>query len=140
MKTLFRTCVIICIGLLIFTLAVSYIQATGAFPISGSAGKDITDTSSALGDTTDLATPNMNYLWGIVIGGIAAGIVAGWITHSVVPTGVFIFSGVFWAGFINTHSILSIGGYVPGDLMTIGTICTVFVFIGACVGMLTGSG
>jgi len=127
-------------GLLIFTLVLSYVQSTGAFPVSGTGGQEISSTGEVLEQTTALETGNMNYLWGIVIGGIAAGLVAGWITHSIIPTGVFIFGGVFWASFINTHSILSYGGWIPGDFLMIFTVGAVFIFIAACVGMLTGSG
>jgi len=108
--------------------------------MAGSGGQAVDDTGTVLSDVTDLESPNMNYLWAIVIGGIAAGLVAGWITHSIVPAGVFVFAGVFWASFINTHSILSYGNFIPTEFLTIITIVLVFVFIAAAVGMLTGSG
>ncbi|NIQ88323.1 MAG: hypothetical protein GWN93_04300 [Deltaproteobacteria bacterium] len=140
MNTLFRICIVICLGLLIFSLAVSYLEGTGAFEVSGGAGKDIGSTSTVLGDATDIDETNMNYIWGVVITSTIVGAIGSYFMHSVVPIGISIFSSVFWASFINTHGILSVGGYIPGDLMTIFTIVTVFVFIGACVGMLTGSG
>jgi len=138
--TFFRASVIIAITLLVFTLSANYILGTGAFPISGDAGKDIDDTGALLGETSTLSTPNMDYLWGIIIGGIAAGIIAGALTHSVVPVGIFVYSSVFWASFIRTHSLLSWGGFIPGNFLSIFTIVIVFVFIAAVIGMLTGSG
>jgi len=126
--------------LLIFTFAVNYLSSTGAFPITGSSGQQITDTGTVLEETTDLATPDMGYLWIIVTTGILAGLAISYLTRSIVPGGLFIFGTVFWASFINTHGILTIGGYVPGEIMTMFTIATVFIFIGACIGMLTGSG
>lgn len=140
MSTFYRMCVYICIGLLVFTLILNYVQSTDAFPIGGQAGQSITGTETALEEATDLAEPNMNYLWGIVIGGIAAGLVVGAITHSIVPAGLFVFSGVFWASYINTHMVLSYGGYIPGDFLMIFLVVIVFIFIAACVGILTGSG
>jgi len=126
---------------MVFTLLLNFISITGAFDyIESSSGKDINNTGTVLSELSDLSDPNMDYLWGLMIGGIAAGLVVGALTHSVVPTGIFIFSSIFWASFIRVHGILSIGGYVPGELLTIFTICTVFIFIAAVIGMLTGSG
>lgn len=142
MNTLYRICIVICLGLLVFTLAVSYLEGTGAFGVSGSSGKALGSTGDIISDVSSLddSDANMNYLWLLVFGGAAAGLITGWLTQSVVPLGIGVFGSVFWASFINTHGILSYGGYVPSELLSIFTIITVFVFIGACIGMLTGSG
>ena len=140
LNTFYRTCIYLCIGLLVFTLVLNYVQSTGAFPMVGTGGQDISGTEEVLGEVTDLEEPNMDYLWGIVIGGIAAGLVVGAITHSIVPAGLFIFGSVFWASYIKTHVILSYGGYIPEGFLMIFSIVTVFIFIAACAGVLTGSG
>ena len=139
MNIFFRICVVACIGLIMFSLLLAYFASTGSYGIISGGGKQIGETGEVLEETTALETGNMNYLWGIVIGGIAAGLVVGYITHSIVPTGVFIFGSVFWASFINTHTILGYGGYVPIDFLNIFTVGMVFIFIAACIGMLTGS-
>jgi len=124
----------------VFTLLFSVVHATGAFDITPEQGVQIDDTESALGDTTSLETPNMNYLITLVLAGAGVGLVIGWITHSIVPVGISIFSTVFWAAYINAHGILSIGNFIPSELLLIFTVCTVFIFIAAIVGMITGSG
>ena len=140
MNAFFRACVVICIGLIFFNLLLAYFGSTGEFGLMGGGGKQIDDTGTVLSQTTALDTGNMNYLWGLVLGGLAFGGAIGAITHSIVPVGISIFGTVFWAGFINTHGILSYGGYVPVEFMAVFYIGAVFVFIAACVGMLTGSG
>ena len=140
MNTFFRICIYYCLALLVFTLLFGLINVTGAFDINAGEGLQVTDSDSALGELSTLETPNMNYLIGLVITGVAAGIVVGWITQSIVPIGISIFGSVFWASYINTYSILSMGDFIPGELLLIITVCTVLIFIAAIVGMLTGSG
>ena len=140
MNTFFRICIYYCIGLLVFTLLFNLVNATGAFDINVNEGLQVSDSDSALGELTTLETPNMNFLIGLIATGVAAGIVVGWVTQSIVPVGISIFGSVFWASFINTHSILSTGGYIPGELLLIITVCTALIFVAAIVGMLTGSG
>jgi len=148
MNTFFRMCVVICLGLLVFTLALSYVDSTGAFPTGGSdLGQEIGDTGTSLEHTTDLEEPNMNWLWASIIVGVGAGIALaagsryiGANVNATVLAGLSVFSTVFWASFIKTHSILSIGNFIPGAMLTIFSILTGFVFIAAIIGMLTGSG
>jgi len=140
MNTFFKICIFYCLALLVFTLLFGLVNATGAFDISPEPGLQISSTEGALGEITTLETPTMDYLWGLVAFGGISGMIIGWITHSIVPVGVSIFGSVFWASYINTHSILSLGNFIPGELLMIITICTIFIFIAAIIGMLTGSG
>ena len=139
MNTFFRICIYYCLALLVFTLLFGLVNATGAFTIVDE-GLGISDTEGALGDLTTLGTPNMNYIIVLIAGGLAAGLVAGVLTQSIVPVGISIFGSVFWASYINTYSILSVGSYIPGELLLIITVCTILIFVAAIVGMLTGSG
>jgi len=125
---------------MVFTLLFGLVNATGAFGITSGPGSSIGDTDEVLGDISTLETPNMNYLIGLVVAGTAIGIGVGYITSSLVPVGISIFGSVFWASFINMHTVLSIGGYIPGEILTIITIGTVLVFVAAIIGMITGSG
>lgn len=145
-ETLYHTCLVICLGLLMFTLAISYLHSTGEFETPGTKGQEIGDTSEALSHTTDLEEPNMNWLWGAVAIGLAAGVLAGAGSHLIgasvnatVVAGVSIFASIFWASFIKTHEVLSTNFLDPA-IMTVFTILACFVFIGAAVGMLTGVG
>ena len=138
-RTLFHICIVICLGLIVFNLGLGYLQSTNAFGSVSSIGDDTT-TDEALAEYANLEESSMDYIWEIIFGAALAGLFVGWLTHSVVPIGLFVFSGVFWASFINTHHVLSIGGFIPGEILGIVTILSMFVFIGACVGMFTGSG
>ena len=83
----------------------------------------------------------MNYIWGGVVGlGLLASIGLAYLTHSVMPLGVYVFATVFWTMWIRTNMVLNTGGFVPGELLVILTGCVIFVFIAAVVGMFTGSG
>ena len=142
MNTFYRMCIVICIGLIFFNLLLVYFADNGYYGLAGSGGKQIGDASTVLGDVTDLSgsEANMNYLWGLVLGGVIIGGAIGAITHSIVPVGISVFGTVFWASFIRTHGILSYGGYIPAEFLAIFYIGAIFIFVAAIVGMLTGSG
>jgi len=140
MSTFFKLCIFYCIGLLIFSLLFGLVSATGAFDLSSQPGVQISSTEDSLGELSSLQTPSVGFLFGLVAFGSAAGIFLGWVTKSIVPVGISIFGSVFWASFINTHSILSTGGFIPVELLLIFTVCTMLIFIAAVIGMLTGSG
>ena len=140
MSTFFKLCIFYCMGLLIFSLLFGLVAATGAFDLSSQPGVQISNTQESLGELSTLSTPSMGFLFGLVAFGSSAGVFLGWVTKSIVPVGISIFGSVFWASFINTHSILSTGGFIPGELLIILTVCTVLIFIAAVIGMLTGSG
>jgi len=140
MSTFFRISIFYCLGLLIFTLIFGFIISTGAFDMSSEPGVQISSTENALGELSTLETPNMGYLLGLVAFGGAAGLFVSWISKSIVPVGISLFGSVFWASFINTHSILSTGGFIPAEILLILTVSTVLIFVAAVIGMLTGSG
>jgi hypothetical protein len=121
------------------------VHATGAFPTTEPGGLQITDTNSALSVLTGLDDPTMNGIWGIATGiGAIAAIGLAWITHSIIPVGIYLFSLVFWTAYLNAWSVISYGGFLdssPGpEFLLIATIGILFIFIAAIVGMLTGSG
>lgn len=140
MNTFFRICVYYCLGLMVFTLLFNLVALTGAFDTNVDSGTSIGDTDEALGNLSNLATPNMAYIFTIVATGVGVGIAVGYITSSIVPVGIGIFGSVFWSSYVTMHGILAIGGYIPGEILTIVTIGTVLVFVGAIIGMITGSG
>jgi len=144
MNTFFRICVYYCLGLMVFSLLFGLINATGAFGISLDPGGSISDSGGVLGEVSTLETPSMGFLLGLVAFGGAAGLFVSWISKSIVPVGISIFGSVFWASFINLHSVLSIGGgsgpFIPAEILLIITVCTILIFIAAIIGMLTGSG
>lgn len=141
MNTFFRIAVYLCFALIIFNVVISFVSGLNVFPIEGEAGQDIDETQDALSALTGLADPDMNSLWLLITGAsiIVAGAVS-WLTRSIVPIGIVIFSDVFWTSWIKANSVINTGGYLPGEFILIFTICMVFLFIAAVVGMLTGSG
>jgi len=139
MNSFFRICIYYCIGLLVFTLLFNLIATTEAFDMDSAPGIQVQTTEEALGEFTTLATPNMGYIFGLVAFGAATGLFLSYITRSIIPLGISIFGTVFWASFIHSHSIMSMGGFVPVELLTILTVATVLVFVAAIIGMITGS-
>ena len=139
--TFFRVCIYLCFGLLVFTLLISFIESTGAFPYEEAVGVQGITEENAIQTLTGLDTPSMQGIWLAVttLAGVGA-ILAAWMTHSVTPVGLWLFGEVFWTAWIRTNIVLNAGGYIPAEFLIIFTVGVVFLFIAAIVGMLTGSG
>jgi len=141
LNTFFRMSVYICFILLLISLCFNVVNTFDAFGVTDvPSGIDLGDTEVVLSHTTSLATPNMNYIIGLVGLGVAFGVGVGYLTSSIVPVGIGIFGSVFWASFYNTYTVLQVGSYVPQEILTMFTICTVLIFAAAIIGMTTGSG
>ena len=145
MKTFFETCIYICICLIVFTLAVNFIHTTLAFPATGNIGQQTSDTSTALSAFTGLDNTYMNSIWGIATGvGAIAAIGLAWITHSISPVGIYLYSLVFWTSYIRAWAIISYGHFFEATegiaFILIFTVAIMFIFIASIIGMLTGSG
>ena len=140
MNTFFRTCIFLCIAIIIFTLGLNVVNGLDVFPTeieSGVAGShsDVSNSFSAFSDE------GSDYVWGLVIGGgVLAGGIVSVLTRSIIPVGVSIYSTVFWASYLRALGVLNIGGYIPGDFLLLFTVGVVFLFMASLVGMLTGSG
>jgi len=140
MNTFFRICFFMCLALITFNMLFLFVESTGAFPYSDDKAIDI-DDSNALSILTGLDDPSMNAIWAIATtGGAIGAITIAWITHSIAPIGIYLFSEIFWTSYIHTHNIVNVGGYVPESLIAVFTVGILFVFIAAIIGMLTGSG
>lgn len=141
MNTFFRLSIYFSFGMIIFTLAVSFIFSLGAFPLNENpAGIQDIDDANALTVLTGLSG-GMEDLWLMVTMGtgvIAIGLAI--LTRSMTPIGLHIFSLVFWTAYTKTNSILNMGGYLPAEFLVIFTVGMVFLFIAAIIGMLVGSG
>lgn len=145
MKTLFQTCVIICITMIVFTLAINFVSGLGVFETYESGFDSSGDTDTIFNSTTNLESDDggsgMDALWAAVLGGAGLGaIVLAWVTRSPVIIGVYIFSAIFWASYINALSVININNWIPAGFLLIGTVAMVFIFGGAVAGMLSGSG
>jgi len=140
MNSFSRTAIFLCMGLIVFTLSINFLNLLGVFPVSVSSGMNSED--STVSYFASFSTTSMDYLWGLVLSAsmLVGGLVS-YFTHSVAPLGISIFSSVFWTSYLRALSILDVGGYISGNLpgfMLIFTVAIVFVFIAAVIGMLTG--
>ena len=139
--TFYQSAIYLCITIIIFTLAVNFVNSLDAFPIEEKQGVEGVTQENALSKLTGLKDPDMNNLWLLATGiGLAVAGVAAWITKSIVPVGIVLFSDVFWTSWLRMNIVLNIGGYIPGELLLLFTVGVLFVFIAAVIGMLTGSG
>ena len=140
MNTFFRIAVFLAFGMLIFTLAVNFIEGLGVFPIAGSIGQQNITEANAISKLTGLSG-NMDDIFVIATSvGAILGIGLSILTRSIVPVGIYLFGAVFWTSYIRTFSIFSVGGYISGDFLMMFSIGMIFLFIAAVIGMLRGSG
>ena len=144
LSNLFQTCLYFTILLMAFTLCINFATGLGVFG-------EITPTwGHNIGNTTNTTIQNftksekynqgidMNTIWGLVIGGGIIGAVAvAWLLQDATFVGIYIFSFVFWASFINCWGILFAVG-LPASILTLFSVPIIFIFIGAIVGMLSG--
>jgi len=146
-NTLFQVCIRLTIIMFILTLSIQYVDGMGIYsstPISE--GMVDGDTSD---DAYNRATESpeneegfpMSLMWASVFAGAGSvGLVVSYFTRSPAILGVFVFSGAFWASYINTLSVLNIGNYIDTGFIAIGTAAMFFIWSGAVAGMLSGSG
>ena len=150
LNTFYQSCVYIRIGLIVLTMSINFVSGMGVFDFNMNTGfgsgtsdevfEDITDVNFT-GDDTHEADTGMQGLWLIMLTGAGAGgVVLAFITKSPVILGVFVFSAVFWASYINAAAVLGFGGYIPAGFLAIGTTVMGFFWAGAIAGMLSGSG
>ena len=150
-NTFFQICIYIVLACIILTLSINFVVSLGIFgDYSAETGiqsqKTANETLAQFTKSGDYKTGFLTTdLWSFVLAGIAvaagAAVVA-WITHSASVLGVGVFAYVFWASYVNVISILQVGGFLAdlGLFVLIGTVGMGFIFIGAVIGMLSGSG
>ena len=140
MSTFFKIAVYLSFVMIVFNLSIAFVGTLGAFPVEDIPGTGTVSEDSALTTFTGL-TGGMEGVWLMVttITGLGAVLLA-IAVKSFIPVGVHLFSVVFWTAYIKSNSILSVGGYIPGDFLVIFLIGMIFLFIAAIIGMLTGSG
>lgn len=147
--TFYRTCIYICLALIVFNFCILFIDGLGAFD-SGSVStvEGIGDENDALNNLTDLdagddADVSMYWFWGVLITGGGAGFLVAFLTKQIAPAGAIIFGTVFWASYIKMWTIIDVGSVISSNLpgfLIIFTVVNMFLFIAAVIGMFTGSG
>lgn len=141
---LLKTCLYICMLLIIFTLVVNFIDSTSAFDTKIDSGVESQTTDSGVLEVfTNSPDQTVNNIWLVAVGGSLIGAVGlAYLTHSIVPVGIHLFSTVFWTSYLRAWNVMSAGSFTDdiSGLMLVFTAAIMFLFIGAIVGMLTGSG
>ena len=151
--TFYQASVYICMCVIAFNLSFAAVTGLGVFGDMESGVHMGDDTTDAFANITNVnattqsgeSYTGMDALWiivgGSVIGG-AAGLFLSWATHTSVFMAIGLFSGIFWSSYLGSLSIINTGGYLVNlmGFVLIGTVLIVFVFAGAVVGMLGGSG
>jgi len=142
LNSFFRVCVMIVFFLLGFSLIANFVGSLGIFPDVSNVGiSGVNRSEDALRVLTGLEDPSMQSIFVGVTGLSFIGVIAlAGLTRSLIPIGLHLFGLVFWTSWIRMLSVLSYGGYIPGDFLLVFTVGVVFVFIAAIIGLLTGGG
>jgi len=143
LKTMFQLCFYFCIVLILFNLGWGFVRG-----IEGVWSEEGTDQNVIESDTeegiineiTGLSVSDLS-IWGMLtgVGLIAAGAFS-WMVQSLSPIGIYIFSVGFWASYNGTATIIGMHGWLPGDFILLITVGMFFLFLGAVIGMISGSG
>jgi len=152
--TLFQICFYFCVCMLVFTLSLNFVVASGFYQsdttlTTGLEGQDANSTISDI-TTENIANSEGGFsfenVWGWAIGiEIVGALVIGWLFKDARILGVYIFGAVFWTSYISMLTILSIVPQVnpfeiSNPLFVIIHAACIMTFIGAIVGMFTNAG
>jgi len=133
-------CIATCMFMIFFGMATAVVNAVAPNVFPGLAGIDTSNAESKI-DTDYMSIGVIVVTYGAAI--IGAGILAV-LTNSTNIIGVWLFSAVFWASFLSLNGTLSIMlyGYLGAASIPIFAILwigMIMMFIGAIIGMLSGS-
>jgi len=139
--TFYRTCIYLCVVLIIFTLSINFVNALGVFSsYDASPTEESLTTENALEQISGLSG-GMEYIWGLAIGlGAGATMFLVYLSKQISPLGIYLFSSIFWTSWLKMNTVININGVIPAELIMLFTVGAMFIFIAAIIGMLTGSG
>ena len=150
--TLLQLCLFICIGMIVFSLIFGLIAgitvANGDHIFSDVADDEsinINQSSkeSAFKDITDQDLNTALFI-SVSVGsliGVGFGAAISWLTKTTSGLGVGLFSGVFWSSYLNVSQILNAGNFLSdAGVLIIIHIVVALLFVGAIIGMFSGSG
>lgn len=139
----FRLAIYICIGLILLSLFIGFIDSLGAFPVSINSGISLTDRDNVFYQLTGL-TGGWAALWTGLIGiGLILAVPLAIAIGSFIPIGIYLFGVVFWTSYTRAYSVLNIifnpiyfdNGSTPSIFLLIIDVIILFIFIAACLGM-----
>jgi len=128
--------------MVVFTLAINFVNSLEVFPIYESGFEPGGNSSDTFTNITNVEYENDFGFMAILVlfGGVGAAIVLGALIRSPVYLGIALFAAVFWASYINALGVININNWIPAGFLLIGTVVMIFIFAGAIIGMLSGSG
>lgn len=151
MNTFTSFCIAACMFMCFVGMASAFIGVLGVFPTtismtpSGNSSSGI--FSNLTGNVTSSAGESINFdsIWLIATGGIAAtgAFIFGILTKSTNMVAVWLFGTVFWSAWGHLAVIISGVGILDSEagiiLISIITVGMTIIFVGAVIGMLSGS-
>ena len=145
-ETFFQLCLYFTLGIIIFSMIFGVLVGLNVFSgadVNSGVDIDTSDKDAAFTDITgeDLQTNLLISVSAGTILGLAAGGTVSWLTHTTSAIGVGIFTGTFWGAYLNMYSILDSGSFLSdAGILIIITVVVTMLFVGAIIGMFTGSG
>jgi len=139
-NTFFQTCIYLCITIIVFCTALAFVNALDIYT-DVEAGPFIDDTPDNVFSSISGFDGGMEFVWLSLVtaGGLGALVVAK-MTQSTNMIGVWLFSSVFWTSYNNAISVIDVNSWIPGDFLLMFTVAFLFLWVGAVIGILTGSG
>lgn len=143
MKSMFQLSFYICIFLILINLGWGFLRGTDDIWTADASNQNLIegdDDGGILQELTGLDSAGTDLWLMITTVGGAAALAFSWMVHSLTPLGIYLFGVAFWTSYNGTVSIISMNNWIPGDFLLIGTVAMIFLFVGALIGMITGSG
>ena len=139
--TLLQTCLYITLSLIAVMYFINFVGSMGIFSQTET-GQPIDESTDVWSLATDIT--GIKGVFGIAIGaGLALGIGLSFLTHSIAPVGISLYSSVFWSAYSGTLGLFEIGGYMNDfgmmGVVVIITALLLLIWAGSVVGVLTGS-
>jgi hypothetical protein len=131
----------ICIGVIIFGLCINFVNIMDVFPMSYS--NELTQGGNTSSTSVAIAGYDFNAVWVLILGMGLLSIPILAFTHSIALIGAYLFGIVFWGAYSTAIGVLLSAGFLSGIMAVFTGIFTLiigFIFIGAIIGMFTGSG
>ena len=143
MKSMFQMCFYICLLLVLVNLGWGFLRGMDDFWTASASDQNVLDENTDQGlihELTGLDSGGTDLWLMITTVGGAAALAFSWMVHSLTPLGLYLFGVAFWTSYNGTMTIINMNSWLPGDFILIVTVVMAFLFIGAIIGMITGSG
>jgi len=140
---MFQMCFYICLLLVLVNLGWGFLRGMDDLWTASASDQNVLDENTDQGlihELTGLDSGGTDLWLMITTVGGAAALAFSWMVHSLTPLGLYLFGVAFWTSYNGTMTIINMNSWLPGDFILIVTVVMAFLFIGAIIGMITGSG